>query len=151
MFKYLREYYSYNMPTNDFLYGDEKNIKPDQTLPYCIRSCGQLASLLSEIIVRSFSKNGKDIDNTEDYRETTTAWFQMLHCPQHPKSGEYIIHFSDQNRLEETIKYPQPVSFVTEFEHFTDEFRLYEGAELPRYANGDVINPVSFVYKMLIK
>jgi len=151
MLKYLREHYSYNMPPNDFLYEHGDNLKPDHAIPYFVRSCSQLASLLSEIIERSTTKNRKDISDRYAHSGTVTNWFKMLNCPKHPKTGEYILHFSDQMRLEETIKYPQPVSFVTELEHFTDEFRLYEGAKFPKYANGDEINPGSFVYRMLCR
>lgn len=151
MFKYLREYYSYNMPPNDFLYESDENIKPDNALPYFLRSCSQLASLLSELIERAANKHGKKIDDLNSHSSAVTNSFQMLNCPKHPVTGAHILHFSDKVRLEETIKYPMPVSFVTELEHFTDEFRLYEGAKFPRYASGEEINPGSFVYKMLCR
>jgi hypothetical protein len=149
MFKYLREYYSYNMPPNDFLYESDENIKPDRALPYFLRSCSQLASLLSELIQRAASKHGKKIDDVQAHAPQVTRWFESLNCPEHPVTGARILHGSDKLRLEETIRYPAPVSFLTELEHFTDEFRLYEGAQFPRHANGEEINPGAFVYRTI--
>lgn len=151
MFKYLREYYSYNMPPNDFLYQQEENLKPDRALPYFLRSCSQLASLLSELIERAAKKHAKRILDLEVHSEVVTSMFQILNCPKHPVTGAYMLHFSDRLRLSETIRYPAPVSFVTELEHFTDEFRSYEGGELPRHANGEEINPGAFIYKVLCR
>ncbi|MDO9052416.1 MAG: hypothetical protein Q7U37_00550 [Gallionella sp.] len=151
MFKYLREYYSYNMPPNDFLYESDDNIKPDIALPYFLRSCSQLASLLSELIERAAHKHGKEIINLDEHSETVSNWFQILNCPKHPVTGTHLLHFTDEVRLAETIRFPTPVSFVTELEHFTDEFRLYEGARFPRHASGEEINPGAFVYRMLCR
>lgn len=151
LLKYMREYYSYNMPPNDFLYEQKDNIKPDMAIPYFIRSCSQLASLHSEIIESATSRHHKDITNVYQYHNDVRKWYTMLNCPKHPKTGEYILHHSDQVRMREALEYPQPVSFLTEFEHFVDEFRKYEGAESPTFSDGTEIAPEKFIYKAIYR
>jgi hypothetical protein len=151
MLKYMREYYSYNMPPNDFLYECPDNIKPDMAIPFFIRSCGQLASLHSELIEASSKKHGKPIGDKHKYRRDVEQWYKDLNCPRHPRSGDFILHYSDEVRMAEAANYPQPVAFLIELEHFIDEFRHYEGAEFPRFADGKEINPGAFVYNMLCR
>lgn len=147
MFKYLREYYSYNMPPNDFLYESDTAIKPDQFITFFIYSCGQLASLHSEIIERCFQRHPKKTNNLSalDIRE----WYVVLNCPEHPRTGKRILHYSDEVKLREVIEGPSPLAFTVVLEHFIDEFRLYEGAEFPKFADGTEIDPGLFVYRML--
>ncbi|MFL1467602.1 hypothetical protein [Marinobacter sp. HN1S83] len=148
MFKYLREYYSYNMPPNDFLYELENSFQPDKKLPFFIRSCIQLASLHSEIIERCFEKHGstkKNLVPPDDIKN----WYKLLNCPKQPLTEEHVLHFSDRLKMNEVLSAPDPVSFSVILEHFIDEFRLYEGAQFPKFADGTEIDPGKFVYKVL--
>lgn len=148
MFKYLREYYSYNMPPNDFLYEMESKFKPDEKLPYFVRSCSQLASLHSEIIERCFDRHGNNATGHVracDVRD----WYEMLNCPKHPFKDERVLHFSDRLKMEEVVRSPDPRALSIVLEHFIDEFRLYEGANFPVFSDGSEINPGSFVYRVL--
>ena len=149
MLKYLREYYSYNMPMNDFLYDHPDTTKPDLRLTRYIRGCAQLASLHSELIDSSAKKHGIEVLDEMQYYSDTLKWYQQLNCPKHPESDEYILHYTDKVKIEEIVKYPEPLSFITDFEHFVDEFRTYEGGEAPRFASGKEINPWSFLFKTL--
>ena len=151
LLKYMREYYSYNMPPNDFLYEQKENIKPDRAIPYFIRSCSQLASLHSEIIEAANSQHHKEITNMYQYQNDVEKRYMMLNCPKHPKTEEYILHYSDKVRMREALEYPQPISFLTEFEHFVDEFRNYEGAESPKFSDGREIDPGAFVYNAIYR
>jgi hypothetical protein len=149
LLKFLREYYSYNMPPNDFLYGYNGDIKPDYALPMYLRSCFQLANLLSELIESAYEKHGKDINVKSKYYKFVTKYFYMVNGCIHPKTGKHILHYVDEIRMKETLDFPAPISFVIELEHFTDEFRHYEGAEFPQKADGSKINPSSFVYNAI--
>lgn len=149
LLKFLREYYSYNMPPNDFLYGYNGDMKPDIVLPYYLRSCFQLASLLSELVEGSFAKHGKEIPNKFEFNEFVNEYFCMVNSSIHPKLGKPLLHYVDKVRMQETLEYPAPIAFVIEFEHFTDEFRRYEGTGFPRKADGTEIDPASFVYKAI--
>ncbi len=51
--------------------------------------------------------------------------------------------------MNEVLSAPDPVSFSVILEHFIDEFRLYEGAQFPKFADGTEIDPGKFVYKVL--
>ena len=51
--------------------------------------------------------------------------------------------------MRETLEYPAPVAFVIELEHFTDEFRNYEGGDKPIHADGSEINTAGFVYRAI--
>ena len=73
----------------------------------------------------------------------------MVNSMPHPKTGEYLLHYVDRVRMRETIEYPLPVAFVIEFDHFRDEFRMYEGSKFPRRSDGTEINPASFVYQAI--
>lgn len=148
MFKYLREYYSYNMPPNDFLYELESSFQPDKKLPFFIRSCSQLASLHSEILERCFKKHGstkKNFVSPDDIKN----WYKLLNCPKQPLTEEHVLHFSDRVKMKEILSAPDPRSFSVILEHFIDEFRLYEGAQFPKFADGTEIDPGDFVYKVL--
>ncbi|WP_395602722.1 hypothetical protein AB4P97_12020 [Pseudomonas sp. A1230] len=147
MLKYMREYYSYYMPTNDFLYNSDDTIKPDEKLIQLIRACSQLAGLHSEIIEKCFYKHGKIHKGI--LTTTLRNWYGELNCPKHPKTGEHILHFSDQLKISETNLTPEVRSFSILLEHFIDEFRCYEGAQLPKFSNGTSTNPSKLVYNML--
>lgn len=144
--KYLREYYSYHMPPNHFLYDHKDNIKPDAVLPKYLKSCFQLASLLSEIVESSFNKHHKKIPDRFSYYEFVRNYYCKVNCREHPVTKQHLLHYVDEIRLKETFEYPVPVPFVIELEHFSDEFGLYEGAEFPRFADGTEISPSRFVY-----
>lgn len=148
IFKYLREYYSYNMPPNDFLYELESSFQPDKKLPFFIRSCIQLASLHSEIIEKCFDKHGSKAKNFVDSNDIRN-WYKLLNCPKQPLTDEHLLHFSDIVKMEEVVNTPDPRSLSFLLEHFTDEFRLYEGAQFPKFADGTEIDPGAFVYKVL--
>jgi hypothetical protein len=146
IFKYLREYYSYHMPPNHFLYEHKDNIKPDVVLPKYLRSCFQLASLLSEIIESSFDKHHKEIPDRDSYYKFVHEHYCKVNSREHPTTKEHLLHYVDKVRLKEAFEYPAPLPFVIELEHFSDEFGLYEDAEFPRFADGTEISPSSFVY-----
>ncbi|SIQ52701.1 hypothetical protein [Marinobacterium stanieri] len=146
VFKYLREYYSYHMPPNHFLYEYEDNIKPDFVLPTYLKSCFQLSSLLSEIIESSFKKHHKKIPDRYSFYDYVREHYCKVNSREHPVTKKHLLHYVDEVRLRETFEYPAPVPFVIELEHFTDEFGLYEDAEFSRFANGDEISPSGFVY-----
>jgi hypothetical protein len=151
MLKYFREYYSYKMPPNDFLYEDIENVKPDRTIPYFIRNCVQVASLHSEIICEVANKHGGEFDDRGEHYSKLVEWYGLLNCPKHPKSNEFILDFTDNVKIDEIYKYPEPVSFITDFEHFTDEFRNYSGSESPTFKNGTPIRPPSFIYNTIFR
>ena len=146
IFKYLREYYSYHMPPNHFLYEHQDNIKPDEVLPEYLKSCFQLANLLSEIIESSFKKHHKEIPDKFSYYEFVKENYCLVNSRRHPITDQYLLDYVDEVRLREAFEYPAPVPFVIEFEHFSDEFGLYEGAEFPRFSDGTEISPARFVY-----
>ncbi|HIF9171893.1 TPA: hypothetical protein ACX6PS_000527 [Photobacterium damselae] len=148
MFKYLREYYSYNMPPNDFLYDLERSFQPDMKLPFFIRSCTQLASLHSEIIERCFEKHSSKSKSFVE-ADNIRSWYKLLNCPKQPLTGEYHLDYTDRVKMEEVVASPDPRSFSILLEHFIDEFRLYEGAEFPRFPDGTEIDPGAFVYRTL--
>ncbi|TEB05589.1 hypothetical protein Psch_02630 [Pelotomaculum schinkii] len=148
--KYLREYYSYHMPPNHFLYEHKDNIKPDIVLPDCLKPCFQLASLLSEIVESAFIKYHKKISNKIKYFQFVRDNFYLVNCRKHPITNQYLIDYVDKVRLKETFEYPGPVPFVIELEHFSDEFGLYEGAEFPRFLDGAEISPSRFVYEAIM-
>ncbi len=151
MLKYMREYYSYNMPPNDFLYELNDDIKPDMAIPFFIRSCSQLASLHSEIIETCTSRHHKITSDRYQYKNDVEQWYKVLNCPKHPNTDQYILHYTDEVRMREAFEYPQPISFLIEFEHFVDEFRNYEGSYSPQYPDGREIDPGSFVYKTIFR
>ncbi|MDD2467718.1 MAG: hypothetical protein PHI97_27370 [Desulfobulbus sp.] len=133
-------------PPNHFLYEAKDNIKPDVVLPAFLKSCFQLASLLSEIIKSSFDKHHKKIPDKLSFYDFVRKHYCKVNSREHPVTKEYLLHYVDEIRLKETFEYPAPVPFVIEFEHFSDEFGMYEGAEFPRFANGEEISPSSFAY-----
>lgn len=147
--KYLREYYSYHMPPNHFLYEHKDNIKPDKVLPEFLKPCFQLASLLSEIVESVFDKHHKKISDRNKYYQFVRDNYCLVNCRKHPVTNQYLLHYVDKVRLKETFEYPAPVPFVIELEHFSDEFGLYEGAEFPRFSDGTEISPSSFVYEAI--
>ena len=149
IFKYLREYYSYHMPPNHFLYEHKDNMKPDEVLPHYLKSCFQLASLHSELIEASFDKHHKKIHDRNTYYSFVREYYCKTNSRKHPITKKHLLHYVDEVRLKETFEFPAPVPFVIEFEHFRDEFGLYEGAKFPRFADGTEISPSSFVYNAI--
>lgn len=147
--RFKREYYSYNMPPNDFLYDINGDMKPDIVLPYYLRCAFQLASILSEFVESACDKHGKKIENKYQYHALVTDYYSKVNSGKHPKTEEYLLHYVDKLRMREALEYPSPIAFVIELEHFTDEFRKYEGSIRPRYADGSEIDPASFVYKAI--
>lgn len=151
--KYLREYYSYHMPPNHFLYEHKDNVKPDIVLPECLKSCFQLASLLSQIVESAFDKHHKKISNRISdkiqYYQFVKDNYCLVNCRRHPINNQYLLHYVDEVKLEETFKYPAPVPFVIELEHFSNEFGLYEGSKFPCFSDGTEIKPSSFVYNAI--
>lgn len=147
--KYQREYYSYNLPPNDLFINED--VKPEEALPLYIRSCMQLASLHSEIIESCSWKHGKDLGNHLQYRKQVTEWYEELNCPKHPRTEKYVLDYTDKVKIEEILKYARPTAFLTEYEHFVDEFRSYGDTRQPHFANGEPINPASFVYRNLFR
>ena len=144
--KYLREYYSYHMPPNHFLYEHKDNVKPDKVLPEYLKACFQLASLLSELVESSFDKHHKEISDRYSYYQFVREHYCLVNSRKHPITNQHLLHYVDDVRLREAFEYPAPVPFVIELEHFTDEFGHYEGAEFARFADGTVISPSNFVY-----
>jgi hypothetical protein len=144
--KYLREYYSYHMPPNQFLYEHKDNIKPDVVLPEYLKSCFQLASLLSDVVESAFDKHHKVISERAKYYQYVKNYYCMVNCRKHPITNQYLLHYVDKVRLKEAFEYPAPIPFVVEFEHFSDEFGMYEGSGFPRFLDGTEILPSRFVY-----
>lgn len=153
MLKYLREYYSYKMPPNDFLYDHSDNVKPDIAIPFFIRNCAQLASLHSELITdiarKHRRKTGMFTRNNHEYYSKIVEWYSILNCPRHPITKEYLLHYTDQVKMKEIYDFPEPESFITVLAHFTDEFRMYEGSKFPTFKDGTEVNPASFVYRAI--
>lgn len=148
--KYMREYYSYHLPPNEFLYNHDDNVKPDVILPNYLRACFQLANLLSLIIELSFEKHGKELNRSNFQYSFVHDNFCMLNCQKHPISNSYILHYVDRVRLEETFKYPAPIPLIIELEHYSDEFGLYDKSGFPTFPNGDETSPSAIVYKSIL-
>lgn len=125
--KYAREYYSYQMPFNDFLYNHKEINRPDIRLPYFLRCCYQLASLHSEIIEKVFQKHGKVVRGAAQLHRYKKETFLRAHARPHPVTNEYLLDPSDEFRMRELISASAPTSFVINLEHYYDEFRNYVG------------------------
>lgn len=147
--KYLREYYSYHMPPNQFLYEHKDNIKPDIVLPEYLKSCFQLASLLSDIVECSSDKHHKVISDRGKYYNYVKNYYCMVNCRRHPITNRYLLHYVDEVRIKEIFEYPSPISFVNDFEHYSDEFGMYGGSSFPLYMDGTEILPSNFVYSAI--
>lgn len=144
--KYQREYYSYQMPPNHFLYESDCNIKPDLILPDHLRACFQLANLLSQLIASAFEKHHKAIEKTPENQRFVYENFCLANSRKHPILNQYQLHYVDKIRLRETFQYPAPVAIIIELEHFSDEFGLYNHSGFPKLANGAEFSPSGFVY-----
>ena len=147
--QYQREYYSYHMPPNQFLYEHKNNVKPDIVLPGHLRSCFQLANLLSLIVDSSFEKYHKKIVKKKVDYSFVYKNFCLVNCSKHPITDTYLLHYVDRVKLRETFEYPGPISFLIELEHFTDEFGLYDNTGFPCFANGEETSPSRLVYSSI--
>ncbi|WP_156824332.1 hypothetical protein [Thioalkalivibrio sp. ALE20] len=149
--RYAREYYSYHMPFNDFLYSHKEINRPDLRLPYFLRCCFQLASLHSEMIEKAFQKHGKVVRGAAQLHRYKKETFMRAHSRVHPLTGEYILDPSDEFRIRELIAASGPTSFVINLEHYCDEFRSYvgdrsESREHPQVSQQEIY---SFVYNAI--
>jgi hypothetical protein len=149
--KYAREYYSYQMPFNDFLYNHKEINRPDIRLPYFLRCCFQLASLHSEMIEKAFQKNGKVVRGAAQLHKYKKETFMRAHSRKHPVTDQYILDPSDEFRVKEMICASAPVSFVINLEHYYDEFRSYIGDSVeskthPKVSQHEIF---SFIYKAI--
>ena len=144
--RYQREYYSYQMPPNHFLYENADNIQPDVVLPHHLYACYQLANLFSLLIESAFKKLHKDMEQTAQNFQFVKENFCLVNCRKHPITEKYQLHYVDKVRLKETFLYPAPVSFIMELEHFSDEFGLYENSGFPQFADGKEFSPSRFIY-----
>jgi len=146
LLKYLREYYSYHMPPNQFLYEHKDNIKPDIVLPEYLKSCFQLASLLSDVVGGVSDKYHTVILDRSKYYNDVKEWYCMVNGRKHPATNQYLLHHVDEARIKEIFEYPAPIPFVLDFEHYSDEFGMYDGQRFPCFLDGTEISPSTFVY-----
>jgi len=151
LLKYAREYYSYQMPFNDFLYSHKEINRPDIRLPYFLRCCFQLASLHSEIIEKAFQKHGKVVRGAAQLHSYKKETFMRAHSRRHPITNKYLLDPSDEFRIKELISGSSPTSFVINLEHYYDEFRSYIGDSEeheghPRVSQHEIF---SFIYGAL--
>lgn len=149
LLKYQREYYSYQMPPNHFIYDCEENIKPDIVLPSLLKTCYQIANLLSILIDSAFEKYHKKICKTPENFQFVWEHFCIVNCAKHPITNQYQMHYVDKVRLRETFEYPAPVALVIELEHFSDEFGLYDKSGFPTFADETEFSPSKFVYNAI--
>lgn len=150
LLKYSREYYSYHMPPNQFFYEHKDLVQPDVILGDILIPCLQLSSLLSEIIERSYEKNKKKIDDPSSYYWYVRENYCLVNSQKHPFTNDFLLHYVDRVRLDETVKYPAPIAHVIEFEHYDDEFLNYGFESRPLPPNGEVVSPSAFVYRAII-
>ena len=146
--KYAREYYSYQMPFNDFLYNHKEINRPDIRLPYFLRCCYQLASLHSEIIEKVFKKHGKIVRGAAQFHRYKRETFLRAHARPNPITGNYLLDVSDEFRIKEMLSASAPTSFVVNLEHYFDEFRTYleDGEEHDGYPVVSQQEIFSFIY-----
>lgn len=139
--KFSREYYSYQMPFNDFLESSEDISDQFKLLPSYLRCCYQLASLHSELVEAAYSKHGSCVRDTKCHKDYIYDTFLKVNASKHPLTNQYLIDPSDRFRLLEIFNGSAPTCFSINFEHYCDEFRTYmSGSSLDRESNKDAID-----------
>jgi hypothetical protein len=148
--KWTREYYSYQMPFNDFLYSHNDLNKPDARLEYYLRASFQLASLHSEIIEKSFQKHGKVVRGAAQLHNYKKQTFMRANARKHPVTDKYILDPSDEYRIRDLISGSVPTSFIVNLEHYCDEFRSYVSSELEEADDRELqSDTITFIYSAL--
>jgi hypothetical protein len=131
--RYAREYYSYQMPFNDFLVDDADLATAIEELPELLRLCCQSASFHSVMIEASARKAGVFATSTKDHVPFLFEHFNAISAPEHPITGSYILDPSDRHALDERIRLGCELNcFLVVFEHFFDEFGTYSNLAADR-------------------
>lgn len=128
--KYMREYYSYSMPMNEFFEEIEGLENPKKFIENDIKQCFQLANFLSVCLENSFVKHFQRVTKiNQDSMYYLIELFKKVNGKPHPtRKGRHLIEYSDENALNERLTWGCQVAYLNlDLEHFTDEFRTYPG------------------------
>lgn len=127
--KFMREYYSYTMPFNEFFqkHGFEN---PTNFLEKDILQCFQLAKLHSLMLEKSWSKNGGIAKITDKNLGFFYTWFHRILSKEHPfQADRYLIDDADKNAFNEAREVGCGIDCISiELEHYLDEFRTYQSS-----------------------
>jgi hypothetical protein len=154
--KFAREYYSYQMPFNEFMCDSETISNLIEKLPYYLRCCYQLACLHSELIENAFAKHGKLVRNCSEHYEFIYETFLKVNSSKNPITGDYMVEPSDTFRIQDMLKGCAPSAFTIVLEHYCDEFRTYRSVsshkipnEAKDYADEVTMKVWKFIYSAI--
>ena len=125
--RYRREYYSYNMPMNDILFGESGLENPLPSVYGMIKQCLQLASLQSVMLENASHSLGKGALRVDKMDlPFLSELFRKIQGHAHPVTGRIILEPSDRIALSERQAIGCGINaFSVLYEHFCDEFRTY--------------------------
>ncbi|WP_247777032.1 hypothetical protein [Bradyrhizobium sp. CW1] len=125
--KFMREYYSYNMPMN-YPFAEAGDLaRAANSTSGVVKQFIQLSNLHSHMIQIASGRLGKSsTDVAHDFRAEFERIFKVMNCPQHPSRPPMKLEPSDENALSELVRsgceiWPHSVMY----EHFTDEYMTY--------------------------
>lgn len=125
--KFMREYYSYNMPLNEYLDEIKGITQPYLFLEDAIKPLFQLISLHSLMLEKCYSKFFKNIPKTMtkiEEQNFIVETFLKINAVRHPYENIELLDWSDQRALMEMRKYGYTIAFILiDMEHFMDDFR----------------------------
>jgi hypothetical protein len=125
--KFMREYYSYNMPMNYPFGGADDLASAANSTFGIVKQCIQLSNLHSHMIQIASCRLGKSsTDVAKDYRAKFEGIFKQMNALRHPSRPLLRLEPSDENALAEYLErgceiWPHSVAY----EHFTDEYMTY--------------------------
>ncbi len=126
--RFLREYYSYNMPLND-MFDETLDIeKPSVKLKNNITQCFQVTSLHSIMLENSFKKHSRTVKINDENWVFFWNLHEKVNGKKHPKKQTYLLDPADKYARSELIQYACGIECITsDIEHYFDEFRGYHG------------------------
>lgn len=127
LLKYLREYYSYSMPLNDFFLSDEKILNDIEGVEILLINCYQLTSLLSTIIEQSANKAGKiSVKLNSNTKHEYRNYYMALNGKSNPYTQVVTLDPADENYLYEVNRYGIRLDRISILlDHYFDELRGY--------------------------